>query len=50
MPGITFQMSTKQTQSKPLTATFTEQSFNYWGGGTAVALECCEFSFLIQQQ
>lgn len=50
MPGITFQ--TKQTQCKPLIATFTEQSFNYWGGGgdTAVALECCEFSFLIQQQ
>lgn len=33
MPGITFQTSTKQTQSKPLIATFTEQSFNYWRGG-----------------
>lgn len=32
MPGITFQISTKQTQCKPLIATFTEQSFNYWGG------------------
>lgn len=38
MPGITFQISTKQTQSKPLIATFIEQSFNYWGGGTQLSL------------